>query len=86
MLTTVTAADARSHFPRIAQAVSETGEPVTVFKNSRPWVTIQPALTSTLPSSTRQAMLDAENIAQAPRFSTFDDLMAALEVATSADN
>ena len=39
---TATAAEARTNFSRIASAVSETGERVTVFKNSKPWV-IAPA-------------------------------------------
>lgn len=40
---TATAAEARTSFSRIASAVSETGERVTVFKNSKPWVVIAPA-------------------------------------------
>lgn len=40
---TATAAEARTNFSRIASAVSETGERVTVFKNSKPWVVIEPA-------------------------------------------
>ena len=86
MTTTVTAADARSQFSRIAKAVNQTGEPVTVFKNSRPWVVIQPATGSTLPLDTRKAMREAEQIATAPRFSTFEDLMAALDKATDAED
>ncbi|WP_242369653.1 type II toxin-antitoxin system Phd/YefM family antitoxin [Adlercreutzia muris] len=39
---TATAAEARTNFSRIASAVSETGERVTVFKNSKPWVVIAP--------------------------------------------
>lgn len=40
---TATAAEARTNFSRIASAVSETGERVTVFKNSKLWVVIAPA-------------------------------------------
>ncbi len=40
---TATAAEARTNFSRIASTVSETGNKVTVFKNSRPWVVIAPA-------------------------------------------
>ena len=40
---TATAAEARSNFSRIATTVSETGQRVTVFKNSKPWVVIAPA-------------------------------------------
>lgn len=40
---TATAAEARSNFSRIASTVSETGNRVTVFRNSKPWVVIVPA-------------------------------------------
>ena len=40
---TATAAEARTNFSRIASAVSETGNKVTVFRNSKPWVVIAPA-------------------------------------------
>lgn len=39
---TATAAEARANFSKIANRVSESGRPVTVLKNSRPWVTISP--------------------------------------------
>ena len=40
---TATVAEARAHFSKIAATVCATGAPVTVIKNSRPWVTIAPA-------------------------------------------
>ncbi len=40
---TATVAEARSHFSKIASAVCATGTPVTVIRNSKPWVTIAPA-------------------------------------------
>lgn len=49
---TATAAEARSHFAKIANTVSMTGEAVTVLKNSRPWVTISP-ITKESPIKTR---------------------------------
>lgn len=39
---TATVAEARSHFSRIASEVSRSGRPVTVFRNSKPWVVIAP--------------------------------------------
>lgn len=39
---TATAAEARAHFSRIADEVSRSGHTVTIFKNSKPWVTINP--------------------------------------------
>ena len=47
---TATVAEARANFSRIAAAVSETGKPVTVFRNSRPWVTIAPLSEGHIPS------------------------------------
>ena len=40
---TATASEARANFSQIASGVSETGQPVTVFKNSKPWVEIVPS-------------------------------------------
>ena len=37
---TATASEARANFSQIAKGVYETGQPVTVFKNSKPWVQI----------------------------------------------
>ncbi len=45
---TATASEARANFSQIANGVCETGQPVTVFKNSKPWVRIIP---SNFPSS-----------------------------------
>lgn len=39
---TATVAETRANFSKIASTVSETGKPVTVFKNSKPWVLVAP--------------------------------------------
>jgi prevent-host-death family protein len=80
MTLTVSAADARARFARIAGEVHDTGVPVTVFKNSRPWVVIQPVGTPAAPSATTAAALDeARDMARKPpRFEGFVDMMAAL--------
>ena len=81
MSLTVTAADARAQFSRIADEVARTGSTVTVFKNSRPWVEIRPVPASEdIPSdSTRQALREADALkAAGARFSSFSDLMSAL--------
>ena len=39
---TATVAETRANFSRVAGSVCETGKPVTVFKNSKPWVVIAP--------------------------------------------
>lgn len=40
---TVSVAEARNNFSRIGAAVVESGNPVTVFRNSKPWLVISPA-------------------------------------------
>lgn len=42
-INTVSVAEARSHFSKIGAFVVNTGESVTVFRNSKPWVVISPA-------------------------------------------
>ncbi len=39
---TATVAETRANFSKIASTVSATGRPVTVFKNSKPWVLVAP--------------------------------------------
>ena len=39
---TATVAETRANFSKIAATVRETGRPVTVFKNSKPWVLVAP--------------------------------------------
>ena len=39
---TATVAETRANFSKIASTVSATGKPVTVFKNSKPWVVVAP--------------------------------------------
>lgn len=46
---TATVAETRANFSRIAATVNETGRPVTVFRNSRPWVVIAPVGSSGIP-------------------------------------
>ena len=35
-------AEAKTHFSRLTAEVNRTGKPVTVLKNTKPWVVIQP--------------------------------------------
>jgi antitoxin (DNA-binding transcriptional repressor) of toxin-antitoxin stability system len=85
---TVTTAEARADFSRIANAVAATGEAVTVFKHSRPWVQIAPvdaALWSEIPNAaTQTAMEAAESMRGKARFSTATELLAAMEQAEAA--
>ena len=38
-------AEAKTNFSRLTAEVNRTGRPVTVLKNNKPWVIIQPART-----------------------------------------
>lgn len=40
----ISVADARAQFSKIASMVNESGESVTVFRNSKPWVKITPVV------------------------------------------
>jgi prevent-host-death family protein len=84
MALTVSAADARAQFARIAGEVHDSGIPVTVFRNSRPWVVIQPVAAPPAPNATTVAALgEARDMAGgAPRFEGFADMMAALNAET----
>jgi prevent-host-death family protein len=42
---TITASEARANFSKLGDEIVRTGEPVTVFKNSKPWLIITPAKT-----------------------------------------
>jgi prevent-host-death family protein len=76
---TASAADARANFSRIAGEVARSGVPVTVFKNSRPWVVIQPAVPEIPNAATRAAVQEGRGMAERqPRFEGFADMMAAL--------
>ncbi|MCL1890569.1 MAG: type II toxin-antitoxin system Phd/YefM family antitoxin [Coriobacteriia bacterium] len=40
---TVSASEARANFSKLGEEVSRTKQPITVFKNSKPWLVIAPA-------------------------------------------
>lgn len=40
---TIGLAEAKKNFSRLTVEVNRTGKPVTVLKNNKPWVVIQPA-------------------------------------------
>jgi len=41
---TVSASEARANFSKLGDEIARTGKPVTVFKNSKPWLIIAPVL------------------------------------------
>jgi hypothetical protein len=62
-----------------AGEVARSGVPVTVFKNSRPWVVIQPAVPEIPNAATLAAVNEGRGMAERqPRFEGFADMMAAL--------
>jgi len=54
---TVTASEARANFSKLGEEIARTGKPVTVFKNSKPWLAIVPLST---PASADGIDLDSE--------------------------
>ena len=80
---TVTVAEARANFSRIGEAVNKTGEPVTVFRRSKPWLVITPAADFNEPNEeTQAAMIEADAILSdrsRKHFKTFEDMMAAID-------
>ncbi len=46
MAITMGLAEAKNNFSRVTAEVNRTGKPVTVLKNNRPWVVINPAPSS----------------------------------------
>ncbi|MEG0619516.1 MAG: hypothetical protein RR477_00105 [Raoultibacter sp.] len=86
-MTTVTVAEARAHFSKIGSAVNATGESVTVFRNSKPWLIIAPVEEKAPNVETRKAMMEADELLSNPerqRFSSFEDMMDELKRETHA--
>ena len=46
MAVTIGLAEAKTNFSKVTAEVNRTGRPVTVLKNNRPWVVIEPASTA----------------------------------------
>lgn len=47
---TATVAETRANFSKIAATVNATGKAVTIFKNSKPWVSITPVSSDHIPN------------------------------------
>lgn len=81
---TASVRDARNHFSKIANEVNLTGQPVTVFRNSKPWVVISPAASNVPNAATMRAIAEAEEMIADPNhlpYDTFEDMMDALDKA-----
>ena len=49
MAITMGLAETKNNFSRVTAEVNRTGRPVTVLKNNKPWVVINPAATTSKP-------------------------------------
>jgi antitoxin Phd len=81
---TVGLSEAKANLGRITSEVNRTGEPITVFKNNKPWVVIYPATVPETISNqeTLAAMDEADRMFQeGVRYDNFVDMMAALKKA-----
>lgn len=45
---TIGLAEAKNNFSKVTAEVNRTGHPVTVLKNNKPWVVIQPAASASV--------------------------------------
>jgi PHD/YefM family antitoxin component YafN of YafNO toxin-antitoxin module len=89
---TIGISEAKSTFSQLTKDINRTGVPVTVFKNNKPWVIIQPASTdkfaedapSTLPKETIEALQEVEYMKKNPNefksYSSAEELFANLGI------
>jgi antitoxin Phd len=81
---TVGLSEAKANLGKITSEVNRTGEPVTVFKNNKPWVVIYPASTPETVTNpeTLAAMDEADCMLQeGARYDNVVDMLAALKKA-----
>ena len=81
---TATMAEAKTHLSKLAKAANATGEPITVFRNSKPWIEIRPLAHQPepepepirfedLPEETKRAFKEADEMRAHPeRYPHFD--------------
>lgn len=81
---TVGMSEAKANFSRLTAAVNQTGEPITVFKNNRPWVEIRPLASDLdVPAETAEAMEQIEAMGKQPnhkKYRTAESLFSALGI------
>jgi antitoxin Phd len=79
---TIGLSEVKANFGKVTAEVNRTGNPVTVFKNNKPWVVISPAVSLETVSNpvTLAAMEEADQMVRnGTRFDNLVDMMAALE-------
>jgi prevent-host-death family protein len=78
---TVGLSEAKANLGKITTEVNRTGNPVTVFKNNKPWVVIYPAYTTGVIQNpeTRAAMDEAERMLKDPGHIYYTDVMDMLD-------
>ncbi len=86
---TATMAEAKTQLSKLAKAANKTGESITVFRNSKPWIEIRPLAYrpepisyGDLPDETKRALAEADDIdkhpERYPHFDTPEELFAEL--------
>lgn len=81
-MNTLSVAEARANFSKNGEAINGTGNPVTVFKYSKPYLVIMPDACNEPNAETRAAMAEADKILSGSKrehYSSFEDLMTALD-------
>jgi antitoxin Phd len=74
---TVSASEARANFSKLGEEIARTGKPVTVFKNSKPWLVMAPAIEKEEKAAKRVEISEAVRIAaevDAEYFNVFETL------------
>ncbi|MCL1838818.1 MAG: type II toxin-antitoxin system Phd/YefM family antitoxin [Propionibacteriaceae bacterium] len=79
---TVSASQARANFSRLGEEIFRTKRPVTVFKNSKPWLVITPAQAEQqiVDVSTRQELSPEEQLLLAATNKFVDEYSDVFEV------
>lgn len=71
---TATMAEAKTNLSKMARVANETGESVTVMRNSRPWFKIVPLAHEDESAANARARSEADALLADPEHETFDDL------------
>ena len=83
--TAITVNEAQTQFSKIATEVCKTGQPVTIFKDSKPWVKIVPSKTI-VPSAINEKADNSKTSAKASSSKISDDVSkSTANVSSNAD-
>lgn len=71
---TATLVDTKNNFSKVTSHINETGDSVTVLKNGRPWVRIEPLACDAEQVANRRARAQVEEMLSDPTSESFDDI------------